>query len=427
MKITFICAVFPPEPAPAGIMAQQLAKRLTEDGHTVTVIVPLPNRPEGRVYPGFRRRLLSRTVSNDGYTVVRCANWLIGARRRTINRLFENITFGLSSMWAALREDRPDLMIVETWPLFAMSFSWLLARARKVPYFYYVQDVYPEAAEESGMIKAGGWLSRVLRRWDRLLCRDSATIITISESMKNLLVGNRRLSPDCFSILPNWVDESIFPRWNGHARWRHSQGIPEDAFVAMFAGTLGHVSGADVLIEVAELLSVEHDVLLVVIGEGVRKQFMRDEISRRNLGNIRLLPFQPAEVVPEVQASCDAALLTMHRNASNTSVPSKLITYLAASRPVVCAARSDSAVARTVLDARAGHVVQPGHAGEIASAILKLRNERSAAIAMGQNGREYFEEHFTLNRAYETFRRILHDTHTAPLSPMTANPGFLNQ
>ncbi len=122
MKITFICAVFPPEPAPAGIMAQQLAKRLTEDGHTVTMIVPLPNRPGGRVYPGFKRRLLSRTVSDEGYTVVRCANWLIGARRRTINRILENATFGLSSMWAALRSGRPDLIIVETWPLFAMSF-----------------------------------------------------------------------------------------------------------------------------------------------------------------------------------------------------------------------------------------------------------------------------------------------------------------
>src|SRR5215472_7503323 len=153
MKITFICAIFPPEPAPAGIMAQQLASRLAQDGHDVTMIVPFPNRPGGAIYAGFQRRLLSRTASSDGYTVVRCANWLIGARRRGVDRILENITFGMSSMWGALREGRPDVLIVETWPLFAMSFSWLLARCWKVPYFYYVQDVYPEAAEESGMLK----------------------------------------------------------------------------------------------------------------------------------------------------------------------------------------------------------------------------------------------------------------------------------
>ena len=195
MKITFICAIFPPEPAPAGIMARQLATRLVQAGHTVTMVVPFPNRPGGVVYPGYRGRLMSHTESEEGYTVVRCANWLIGARRRPLDRILENITFGMSSMWAALREGRPDLMIVETWPLFAMSFSSLLARTWKVPYLYYVQDVYPEAAEESNLLKAGGWISRLLRKWDTALCRHSASVITISEAMRDLLVENRKLSP----------------------------------------------------------------------------------------------------------------------------------------------------------------------------------------------------------------------------------------
>lgn len=427
MKITFICAIFPPEPAPAGVMARQLATRLVQAGHTVTMIVPLPNRPGGVVYPGYRRRLISRTVTEEGYTVVRCANWLIGARRRPLDRILENITFGMSSMLAALREGRPDLMIVETWPLFAMSFSSLLASSWKVPYLYYVQDVYPEAAEESNLLEAGGWISRLMRRWDRLLCRRSTTVITISEAMRELLVENRNLPSECFTVLPNWVDESLFPEWEGQATWRAAQDIPEDAFVAVFAGTLGHVSGADVLIDVAELLKEEHGILLVAIGEGIRKQFMQDEAARRHLDNIRMLPFQPAERVPEVQASCNVALLTMQHNTSNTSVPSKLITYLAAARPVVCAARSDSAVARTVLDAKAGLVVPPGDARAIADAILKLRSDPSSATQMGRSGRRHFEEHFTLNRAYEAFSRILNSVSTKSTPAMTPNPSWLNQ
>ena len=133
MKITFICAVFPPEPAPAGLMAQQLAKRLVRDGHSVTMVVPFPNRPEGVLYPGFRRRLRTRSQSPDGYTIVHCANWLIGNRRRVRDRLLENITFGMSSTWAALREGRPDLIIIETWALFAATFTAMLARGGAFP------------------------------------------------------------------------------------------------------------------------------------------------------------------------------------------------------------------------------------------------------------------------------------------------------
>src|ERR1035437_3256927 len=143
MKLTFICAVFPPEPAPAGVMAHQLATRLAREGHDVTMVVPIPNRPEGVVYPGYEKRLRSRTVTKEGYTLVHCANWLIGKQRRNVNRILENITFGLSSTWAAWKEGRPDVIIIETWPLFAVQFVVSLARWWRVPYLNYVKDVYP--------------------------------------------------------------------------------------------------------------------------------------------------------------------------------------------------------------------------------------------------------------------------------------------
>jgi hypothetical protein len=97
MKIIFICAVFPPELAPAGVMARQLAARLVRDGHDVTMVVPIPNRPEGVIYPGYKKRLFSRAVTSEGYTVVHCANWLIGKRRRSANRILENITSHLQN------------------------------------------------------------------------------------------------------------------------------------------------------------------------------------------------------------------------------------------------------------------------------------------------------------------------------------------
>src|ERR1035441_2287729 len=87
---------------------------------------------------------------------------------------------------------------------------------------------------------------RALRRWDRGLCWTSARVIVISETMRSLLAGNRRLPQDRFAVIPNWIDESQFPVWNGERAWRRSQGIPDSAVVALFAGTLGHVSGAEV-------------------------------------------------------------------------------------------------------------------------------------------------------------------------------------
>ena len=201
-------------------------------------------------------------------------------------------------------------------------------------------------------------------------------MIVISETMRNLLAGNRRLPQDRFAVIPNWIDESQFPVWNGERAWRRSQGIPDSAVVALFAGTLGHVSGAEVLVDVARRLSGMPGILILCIGEGVRKQAMVEEASRLGLKNIRFLPFQPSQRVPEVQASCDLALLTIHPDSSDSSVPSKLISYLAASLPIICAANTESAVARTLIDAKAGIVVRQGDAHAIADAVLQLNDYR---------------------------------------------------
>jgi colanic acid biosynthesis glycosyl transferase WcaI len=408
MKITFICAVFPPEPAPAGVMAHQLATRLAQEGHSVTMVVPLPNRPEGIIYLGYKKRFRNRTVTSEGFALVHCANWLVGKRRRHVNRILENITFGISSAWATWKEGRPDVIIIETWPLFAAQFAASLANWWRVPYLYYVKDVYPEAAEGAGIVAPGGALARLCRLWDRYLCSHSVNVVVISETMRDLLSANRQLPQEHFTVIPDWIDESKFPVWHGESAWRHSQGIRNDVFVAMFAGTLGHVSGVDVLVEVASLLQ-EENLLLLCIGEGVQKPAMLNEASRQRLNNIRFLPFQPSESVPEVQASCDVALLTMHPDSSDSSVPSKLISYLAASRPVICAANAESAVARTVLDAAAGIVVCPGDAQAIANAILRLKSEPEAALQMGRNARRYFERHYTLARAYRQFSDLIRE------------------
>jgi len=410
MKILFICAVFPPEPAPAGVMAKQLAARLAQDGHEVTMVVPFPNRPEGVVYQGFRRRLISRSMSEEGYTVVRCANWLIGKRRRMLNRVLENVTFGASSTLAALREGRPDLIIIETWALFAATFSALLARSWRVPYLYYVKDLFPEAAEQAGILRPGGRLTGALRSWDRRLCMHSESTVVISEPMRALLAANRKLPESFFTVIPDWIDESAFSVWKGENAWRRSLGISDDIFVAMFAGTLGHVSGAEVLVEVANILKSKKNLLLLCVGEGVRKSQMAADAMRLGLDNIVFLPFQPAERVPEVQASCQVALLTVHPNHSDTSVPSKLISYLAAARPVICAATSESTVSHVVTEAAAGLLVPPGDAHAIAAAILQLMEDPGRRFQMGTNGRHYFEEHFTLDRAHRQFRALITKT-----------------
>lgn len=410
MRIIFICCVFPPEPEPAGVMAHQLASRLAHDGHTVTVVGPFPNRPGGRVYGGFQRRLRKVEAGGDGYRLVRCANWLVGERRRGVDRLLENLTFGLSATWAAWREPKPDLILVETWPLISVQVLALLARMLGIPWCYYVKDVYPEAAEETGLIGRNGPVARFCRFWDRYLCLSSAKVIVISETMRDLMARSRDLSNDLFAVIPDWIDPSGFVPQPKDNAWRQEQNIPKDTFVAMFGGTLGQVSGVEVLVEVAGLLRDKQNLLILCVGEGVRKRQMIERCHSLGLENIRFLPFQPRERLAEVQGAANATVLTVRPGYSDASVPSKLISYFATGRPVICAAQGSASVARIVSEAGAGIVTRPGDPSALARALVDLAADSARAEEMGRAAREYFEQHFTLDRAYRQFTATLKAT-----------------
>ena len=422
MKITFICGVFPPEREPSGLNADQLAARLAGDGHDVTVIAPFPNRPGGEVYPGYRRRWRSAPAQISGYRLVRCANWLVGKRRRSIDRILENITFGFTSAWAAARAGRPDVLLVETWPLFAVQFVALVAAWWRAPFVYYIKDVYPEAAEKAGVIAEDGWLARLCRAWDTRLCRTAARVVVISDGMRELMASTRSVPAEELALIRDWKDAEEFPLHSTDNAWRREQEIPASAFVAMFGGTLGHVSGAGILVDTAALLAERKDVLMLAIGEGVRKHGMIHEARERRLDNLRFLPFQSVERVPEVQAAANVTLLTVQAGSTDSSFPSKLISYLAAGRPVICSAPESSAACRIVREADAGIIVPPGDAAALAAAILRLAGHPDACARLGANARRYFEAHFTLDRAHRQFRELLADVTSSPKAQQSTSP-----
>lgn len=407
-RVAFISCLYPPEPEPAGVMASQLAHSLRVHGHDVTMLVPFPNRPKGSAFPGYRRAPRHAEVV-DGVRVVHCPTWFIGAKRRLWNRVMENLSFGFSGAILGALEPRPDVLLLETWPLAATQMCIWQARLRHIPVLYYVQDLYPEVLESSGILARNGLIARRLRDWDRSLCLASSKVIVISESMRETLVQSRGIPSDRIAVIPNWIDEREFRPLPRNNAWRREMGISPDTFVALFAGSLGIVSGANVLVEAARRLRARPDILLLCVGEGVLKDEMVAQASKYGLENIRFEPFQDRTRVPEMHAASDACLLTMRSGYLNASVPSKLISYMAAARPIVCAASAETDVARIVSTAHAGIVVRAGDPDALALALLRLQAGPIAAQNMGSNARSYFETELSFKRRYEQFLAVIQE------------------
>ncbi len=407
MRIAFVVAVYPPEPEPSSVMAAELARAWVAAGHDVTVVCPVPNRPRGVVYAGFERRPW-HVADEGGVRVVRVASWLIGEQRRGRDRVLENASFGLASAAALLAEVRPDVALVESWPVLAYLPLLAVARARGIPVVNYVKDVYPEAAVAAGVLPAGSRTARALARLDALICRSAARNVVISERQRDLLVQTRGLEPERCVIIPDWVDLAAIRPFEGPSSFRAEIGVPEGAFVGMFAGTMGLASGCDVLVDVAERLKGDPRIRLVCVGQGMLQAKMAEAKAARGLDNLVLLPFQPRERVSEVQSSADVMLLTSSPAMGASSVPSKLITYLAVGKPVICGVAQASDIADLVRGADVGQVVPAGDAPALAAALVALADSpREVREALGRRARQVAVERHSLASAVERFGALL--------------------
>jgi len=197
------------------------------------------------------------------------------------------------------------------------------------------------------------------------------------------------------AVLRNWIDlDEIRPgaRLNP---FRTELGLAEDSRVVLFAGTIGLASGAEIMLEVAERLIDNRHIRIVFVGEGETLAALKHGARARKLDNMVFSPFQPRERLAEVQAMADISIVTMRPDAGLISVPSKVLGYMAAARPVLVAAAQHSETARFVLESGAGIVVPPGDPQAIADAILAAIDKPGEMVEMGKRGRRFLEENLS--------------------------------
>lgn len=393
---------------PSGVMLSQLAERLVFRGHSVTVYTMFPSLPEGKVFPGFQRRLW-RAFHKNGMIVVRCFAFVYGRDRRPIWRVLSHLSFAITTIARLLLDSKPDILVVEAQPV--ISSPWLVALAKllRVPVVNYIKDMYPEVLEDAKMIQSDGLVATVARGVDRLTCLVADVNLVLSDSFRDVLVKSRGIPAGRISVIRDWIDGAHISPGRRGDEWRKEHEIPNSSFVAMFAGTLGIASGAEVIVLAAQELKKRgrDDILILCIGEGVLKASMEEQAQKLDLSNLRFLPFQPQDRIGEVQSAANVMLLTMSARHAFSSVPSKLITYMAVGRPILCSSDPESQIAKLVTDAAIGLVIPPGDPIALAEALIQMSFDRDGLVEKGNRARLYFESHHDMPTALDRFEALL--------------------
>ena len=183
MDVLVVSHYYPPEPIPK---AGDLATALTQRGHKVAVITGFPNYPSGKLYDARRLSFLSRR--RDGaFPVVRTFQYPYHGRS-VIGRLANYLSFMTSAPLGALFTSRCDVLYVWHPPLTVGVAAWLIARWKRAPFVYDVQDIWPESAVLSGLLKEGP-LVRLISRIERFVYSKADHLICVTEGARQNLIS----------------------------------------------------------------------------------------------------------------------------------------------------------------------------------------------------------------------------------------------
>ncbi len=391
MRFTILTQYFPPEVGAPQVRLREIALELQRQGHEVTVVTAMPNYPVGKVFPEYRWRVLSReTVC--GLPVIR--SWIYPATGRNIlRRLLNYFSFTISSFFGCWLAPRPDLLLVESPPLFLGITAYLISRLRRIPYIFNVSDLWPDSAKELGIIENQTLLS-VTAKLERFLYRKAWKI---SGQTLGILdrIEVKGIPRSHLVFLPNGVNLEAFKRVpvNGEVnKWVNPGQIP---FV--YAGTHGFAQGLDVIIEAAKILREHEQLVFLFIGEGPDKKRLQQLAGQYRLQNVRFIPAQPVEKMAAFFSCSRASIVPLKKmDLFKGARPSKIFPSLACQTPIIYCGEGEAA--DLIREENCGRVVPPEFPERLAEAVLDLARDTCLADRMGENGRAFVEMHYTWSK-----------------------------
>lgn len=370
MRILFLTENFPPERNASAARVYERACYWVKWGHEVTVLTCAPNFPEGKVFPGYRNKW-RQVEMVDGIRVVRVKTF-ITANEGIVLRTLDFLSFMGSAMVAGLFQKNPDVVISTSPQFFAAVGGWGLAGLRRKPFIFELGDLWPASIAAVGAMDENVFL-RWMERLELFLYRRSAAVIALTSSFKDDLV-RRGILPGKIAVVINGVD---IPRYAPRPRdmeLAKTYGL-DDHFVVGYIGTHGMAHALEKVLDVAERMERLPDVRFLFVGGGAGKAKLEEDLAKRKLKNVVLVPPQPKGRMPEFWSLCSVALVHLKDTPVFESViPSKIFEAMGMGLPILLASPKGEA-SRIVEKEEAGLWVPAENPTALEEGILRLKND----------------------------------------------------
>lgn len=377
-------------------LTRELSDEFSRNGNDITVVTILEKK--------FKRE--TEYKIENGYEVLRVKT---GNYFNVGNKIEKGIT--TLTMISKLKrgilkylgDKKYDLIITHTPFLSDASLINPLKKYFKCPAHLILWDIFPQNAKDIGIIKNNIIFKffkqkekKMFLAYDQIWCMSKGNIKYLQEKYEYL-------DKDKIKLLKNWA--YLKPKLKiNKEEIRKKYGYLGEDFLAIFGGNMGKPQKLENILSLAEKCLELSDVKFIFVGNGSEKERLKKITKDKNLKNINFIDQLPREDYEKFTSACDIGLVSLDERFTVPNFPSKTTDYFKLSLPILASLDKCSAVDYGKFleeEAKGGIFAEAGNVEDLCEKFLTLYNSKDLRKWLGNNGREYYEEHLGVDKAYK--------------------------
>ncbi|MBQ7044958.1 MAG: glycosyltransferase family 4 protein [Clostridia bacterium] len=295
-----------------------------------------------------------------------------------------------------------DLVMYSTPPItFANVIDFVKKRDGAASYLI-LKDIFPQNAVDMGMFKKNSIINKFFRRKEKKLYAISDKIGCMSKAnVEYIIKHNPQVNPENVEVCPNSItvrqmnisEEQILAT-------KQAYGIPTDKKIFVYGGNLGKPQGIDFFIKAIDAAASEiEDVFFLISGSGTEFSKIERYINQTDKTNIKLMRSIPREEYEAMIAGCDVGMIFLDNRFTIPNFPSRLISYLQTSLPVLAVTDVNSDIGTVATEGNFGWWCQSNDVEQFVKTVKEILSADTKA--MGKIGYEYLCNNYTSKISYD--------------------------
>ena len=402
MKILCLYAYFKPEIFASSQLQDDLLQGIANAGHTVEIVCPVPTRGIDKDTVRKYHKIKSENLYGNAVHVTRF--YAMREKKNPIVRALRYFWCNFRTYQIGKRVRDADIVYCGSTPPTQGMIAGKIAKKLGIPFVYSLQDVFPDSLVTTGLASKDSILFKVGSKIENSTYKYCSHIIVISNSIKDNL-KNKGVPENKISIISNWIDTSkIKPVQRKDNVLFDELHISRESFIVVYAGNFGAAQNAEIILDVAKMMTDDRQIHFVIFGGGVG--FSHTVEVAKTMKNITIRPLLPVDRISEVYSMGNVAIITCKKGVGNSGFPSKTWSIMACNVPIIASFDQNSELNAILSKWNAGICVEP----ENIIALKEAITTESIKSARKVESRSFVQLHASRKKCVEKYIELFEKT-----------------